>query len=168
TASILYKGDWSIISSCGPFNIPPEESIMVGFAVVAGNSLFDLKENVKSAKIKYYDLRTEVESPEEPLVPTNYSLGQNYPNPFNPATTIPFQVYSLEFGVGRPIRTTLTVYNILGQRVRTLVDENKLPGRYEVIWDGKDEKGKEVSSGIYFYRLEIGGSKETEKMVLLK
>ncbi|MFH0931020.1 MAG: S8 family serine peptidase [Candidatus Zixiibacteriota bacterium] len=168
TASILYKGDWSIISSCGPFNIPPEESIMVGFAVVAGNSLFDLKENVKSAKIKYYDLRTEVESPEEPLVPTNYSLGQNYPNPFNPSTAIPFQVKSLELGVGRPIRTTLTVYNILGQRVRTLVDENKLPGRYEVIWDGKDEKGKEVSSGIYFYRLEIGGYKKTEKMVLLK
>ncbi len=166
TASILCAGDWSIISSCGPFNIPPEESIMVGFAVAAGNSLLDLKENVKSAKVKYYDLRTEVESPEEHLVPTDYNLEQNYPNPFNPATRIQFRVGRLEFG--DPSYTTLTVYNILGQRVKTLIDENKLPGRYEVIWDGKDEKGKEVSSGIYFYRLETSGFKETKKMVLLR
>ncbi len=168
TASILYAGDWSIISSCGPFSIPPEESVIVGFVVVAGNSLFDLKENVKSAKIKYYDLRTEVESPEEPLVPTDYSLGQNYPNPFNPSTRIPFTVCGSQFIVHSPIHTTLTVYNILGQRVRTLVDENKLPGRYVVIWDGKDEKGKEASSGIYFYRLETSGFKETKKMLLLR
>jgi subtilisin family serine protease len=168
TASILYKGDWSIISSCGPFNIPPEESIMVGFAVAAGNSLLDLKENVRSAKIKYYDLRTEVESPEEHLVPTDYSLGQNYPNPFNPATTIPFCLKVQGSTFKDPLHTTLIIYNILGQKVRTLVDENKLPGRYVVIWDGKDEKCKEVSSGIYFYRLETSGFKETKKMILLR
>jgi subtilisin family serine protease len=166
TASVLYAGDWSIISSCGPFNIPPEESIMVGFAIAAGNGLLDLEENVRSAKVKYYDLRTGVESSEVPLVSTDYSLGQNYPNPFNPATRIQFKVGRLKFG--NPNHTTLTVFNILGQRVRTLVDENKLPGRYEVVWDGKDEMGKGVSSGIYFYRLETSGFKETKKMVLLR
>ncbi len=56
-----------------------------------------------------------------------------------------------------PIRTTLKIYNILGQLVRTLVDEEKLPGRYEVVWDGKDDRGKEVTSGVYFYRLETEG-----------
>ena len=111
---------------------------------------------------------TEVKGEEEIQVPTFFSLSQNYPNPLNPSTTMPFQVGSLKFGVWRPIHANLTIYNILGQRVRTLVNENKLPGRYEIFWDGKDDKGKEVSSGIYFYQLKAGGFKETRKMVLLR
>jgi flagellar hook assembly protein FlgD len=67
-----------------------------------------------------------------------------------------------------PIRTTLKVYNILGQLVRTLVDEEKTPGNYDVVWDGKDDSGKEVSSGIYFYQLKTSDYTHTKKMVLLK
>jgi hypothetical protein len=100
--------------------------------------------------------------------PERFTLSQNYPNPFNPSTTIPFRVKSLEFGVGRPIRTTLKIYNILGQRVRTLVDEDKLPGRYNIVWDGKDNSGKDVGSGIYFYQLRTKECTDTKKMVLLR
>ena len=102
----------------------------------------------------------------------SFDLSQNYPNPFNPVTSIQYAVGSRQ---NRPARTTLKVYNILGQKVRTLVDEPKSPGSYEVIWDGKDEEGKEVSSGIYFYRLDVRSlDLETEnyrkikKMTLVK
>lgn len=110
---------------------------------------------------------TKVEE-EEVALPLVFELGQNYPNPFNPITAIPFQVRSLEFGVWRPVHTTLTIYNILGERVRTLLDENRLPGSYQVIWDGKDEKGKEVASGVYFYKLKVGENSVTKRMVLLR
>jgi hypothetical protein len=107
------------------------------------------------------------EAEEEPVaLPQGFSLGQNYPNPFNPATKIQFRVESLEFG--EPIHTTLSIYNILGQKVRVLLDKEMRPGRYEVVWDGRDEKGKEVSSGIYFYQLKTGDYKEIRKMVLLR
>ncbi len=101
-------------------------------------------------------------------LPKKISLSQNYPNPFNPATTIPFQVRSLEFGVGRPVHTSLTIYNLTGQKVRVLLDEEMIPGDYQAIWDGKDDNDKKVSSGIYFYRFKAGDNSETKKMIMLK
>ncbi|MCK4385148.1 MAG: hypothetical protein KAW52_02675 [candidate division Zixibacteria bacterium] len=103
----------------------------------------------------------------------SFDLSQNYPNPFNPVTTIRFKV---EGGRSKaPIPITLKVYNILGQLVRILVDKPKRAGSYEAIWDGKDEKGKEVSSGIYFYRLDVRSLdletenyQKTKKMTLVK
>jgi flagellar hook assembly protein FlgD len=101
-------------------------------------------------------------------LPQNFSLGQNFPNPFNPTTSIPFKVKSLEFGVGRSTHTTLIVYNILGQRIRSLVDENLNSGTYQVTWDAKNDKGEKVPSGVYFYRLKSGDVSEVRKMVLLR
>jgi flagellar hook assembly protein FlgD len=98
----------------------------------------------------------------------NFSLGLNYPNPFNPSTTIPFKVGSLKSGVGSPLLTSLKIYNILGQLVRTLVNDEKLPGNYQVAWDGKDQRGNLVSSGIYFYQLRAGDYQETKKMSLVR
>jgi hypothetical protein len=109
---------------------------------------------------------TSVEEEEEIITPKDFELFQNHPNPFNPSTKIEFRVQSLEFR--EPRHTTLKIYNILGQKVRTLVDEPKRPGSYEVIWDGKDEKGKDVSSGIYFYQLKLGEITQTKRMILLK
>jgi len=74
----------------------------------------------------------------------------------------------LKFGVWRPLPTSLKIYNILGQLVRTLVDEEKAPGNYKVVWDGKDNSGKEVGSGIYFYQLKTEEYTATKKMVLLR
>jgi len=110
---------------------------------------------------------TEVRD-EDISLPENYSLDANYPNPFNPATTIPFQAGSRKLGAGSPSHATLKIYNILGQLVRTLVDEEKAPGSYKIIWDGKDNSGKEVGSGIYFYQLRTEEYTATKKMVLLR
>lgn len=97
-------------------------------------------------------------------LPKMLKLGQNYPNPFNPATSIQYTVDSRQ----KALRTTLKIYNIKGQLVKTLVDEETIPGTRSVVWDGKDRKGNEVSSGIYFYRLRAGDQSEVRKMVLLK
>ena len=107
-------------------------------------------------------------SDEELLNKPEYILLQNYPNPFNPTTTISFKVKSLEFGVGRPIHTTLIIYNLLGQKVKILVDEDKLSGRYQVSWDGKNEEGNDVSSGIYFYVIKTKDFTQTKKMTLVR
>lgn len=91
-------------------------------------------------------------------------LGQNYPNPFNPTTDISYQIPD-----GRsPNHSTLKIYNILGQEVRTLVDEFQEPGNYTVTWDGKDENGVDVASGFYFYRILVGDFTATKSMVLMK
>ncbi|MFH0931376.1 MAG: FlgD immunoglobulin-like domain containing protein, partial [Candidatus Zixiibacteriota bacterium] len=115
----------------------------------------------------YDSTLTEVEEIPD-LLPHSFTLSQNYPNPFNPSTTIPFQVYGSQFIVHSPIHTTLKIYNIRGQLVRTLVDEEKLQGDYNVIWDGKDNSGKDVTSGIYFYQLKTDNATTTKKMVLLR
>jgi hypothetical protein len=104
---------------------------------------------------------------EETERPSDFTLYQNYPNPFNPNTTIKFKVQGSRFKV--PIHnTTLTVYNLLGQKVKTLVDEPLKSGSYEVVWDGKNDSGNEVSSGVYFYRIQTSSFSETKKMVLIK
>jgi hypothetical protein len=90
------------------------------------------------------------------------SLAQNYPNPFNPTTTI-------EYSIARPGRVTLRVYNVAGQLVRTLVDEPQEPGRVRSVrWDGRNNAGNTVSSGVYLYQLEAPGYVRTKKMVVLK
>lgn len=110
-------------------------------------------------------------------LPSGYILSQNYPNPFNPVTCIRYTVGSNQIEAADGGRrtadnsaqhVTLKVYNILGQLVMTLVDEEKFPGNYQVIWDGKDQNGEEVSSGIYFYKLKAEDYTETKKMILLK
>ena len=104
------------------------------------------------------------------LLPETWNLSQNYPNPFNPTTTIQYALPQgdrrLETGDG--IYTTLKIYNILGQEVETLVDEVKEAGYYSVTWDGKDDSGRDVSSGVYFYRLMAGNFTATKRMVLMR
>lgn len=98
----------------------------------------------------------------------DFILSQNYPNPFNTTTLIPFRVNSKQLKVNSPIPTSLKIYNIKGQVVKTLVDREKLPGEYQVVWDGKNDSGKEVSSGVYFCRLKFGTLSETRKLVLIR
>ena len=98
-------------------------------------------------------------------IPKTPDLSQNYPNPFNPETRIRYTVGSRQT---YPTSTTLKIYNILGQLVKTLVDAPQEPGTHEVIWNGKDEKGNDVASGIYLYLLRTVEFSETKKMVLLR
>jgi hypothetical protein len=107
---------------------------------------------------------TFVDEPEHSS-PEDFSLYQNFPNPLNPHTRMKYAIAGKRKD---PVPTTLKIYNILGQLVRTLVDEPKEPGTYEVIWDGRDQKGNDVASGIYFYQLKAGEFRQTKKMVLIR
>ena len=95
------------------------------------------------------------------VIPDNFELGQNFPNPFNPTTTI-------SFGIPVQSRVELTVYNIRGRKVKTLVDDIMSAGFHEVVWDGTNQQDKKVSSGVYFYKLKSEDITETRKMILLK
>jgi hypothetical protein len=94
-------------------------------------------------------------------LPTSYALLGNYPNPFNPETTIGFAL---------PERSlvTLAVYDVLGQQVRVLVSRALPAGQHQVVWDGRDELGRPVSSGVYMYRLQAGAFSQLKRMVMIK
>ncbi|MFA7288270.1 MAG: GDSL-type esterase/lipase family protein [Melioribacteraceae bacterium] len=109
----------------------------------------------------YGTLKTNSVKAKDEQIPSKYSLEQNYPNPFNPETTI-------KYSVSNPANVSLKVYDSLGKLVRVLVDESKSTGRFEISWNGKDETGKNVSSGIYFCKMNILGINKSIKMVLVK
>jgi len=92
---------------------------------------------------------------------SRFTLHQNYPNPFNPETTIAF-----DLDQAGPVR--LTVYNILGQQVANLVDGFRSAGTHQVRWDGRDSRGFRTATGVYLYKLDVGGSTVVRKMVLLQ
>lgn len=94
-------------------------------------------------------------------IPAIFDLGQNYPNPFNPSTEIKFNVPKSE-------KVKIAVYNSIGKLVKVLVDDNLAPGTYKVTWNGEDNRGQKVSSGVYLYRMETPSFQATKKMVLLK
>jgi len=108
-----------------------------------------------------YGTLTTVDALQSTEIPENYVLHQNYPNPFNPSTTI-------RYDLPKPAFVTLTIYNILGENVRTLVSEMKEAGNYQMHWDGKNDRGEVAHSGVYLYALAVGDFKEMKKMVLLR
>jgi hypothetical protein len=93
--------------------------------------------------------------------PSEFDLSQNYPNPFNPTTKIEFTLTKSGF-------VTLEIYDVLGRKVRILVSEELSSGYKSVIWDGKNDDGESVASGVYFYQLKVGDFSEPKKMLLLK
>lgn len=103
---------------------------------------------------------TDVSEKNEETVPDEFSLEQNYPNPFNPNTKIRF---SIPVNVAAGNKVSLRIYDVLGNLITTLIDENKQPGNYEVEFDGNS-----LSSGVYFYKLQAGDFIQTKKMILLK
>jgi hypothetical protein len=99
-------------------------------------------------------------------IPETFVLKQNYPNPFNPYTTIQ---YTIRNAHSLPVqRTELKIFNVLGREIRTLVDEEQRSGTYTIEWDGTNNDGQRVSSGVYFYRLKRGEVAQSMKMLLLK
>jgi hypothetical protein len=101
------------------------------------------------------------ESSEASVIPKEFTLFPNYPNPFNPQTVI-------QYALPHDCEVQITIYNILGQKVRTLVNENQKAGYQRVEWNSKNDKGEEVASGIYFFRIKAGEFSDVRKMVLLK
>jgi len=111
--------------------------------------------------VDWFGVSTAVENIVSSDLPTTYALHDNYPNPFNPETAIAYDL-------PKSSRIELNVYNVLGQKIRTLVSAQKAAGRYMAIWDGKDDYGVQASSGVYFYRLKAGDFVQNHKMMLIK
>jgi hypothetical protein len=107
----------------------------------------------------YLEEGSPVDDPQVPVIAT--ALGGNYPNPFNPETTI-------SYGVKEPGRVKLQIYNIKGQLVRNLVDEEHTAGHYKRLFDGKDNTGRSLASGVYLIRMTAPGYRKASKMMLIK
>ncbi len=107
-----------------------------------------------------YELATSVDN-KSSNIPGNYTLEQNYPNPFNPTTIINYDVPSIG-------NVQLKIYNQLGQEIGTLVNSMQQIGSHQVVWDGIDNQGNVVSSGVYFYQLQAGSFVQTRKMLFIR
>ena len=118
------------------------------------------------ADVDYQGVRSfhgpvSVEAPE--ALPEVFALHQNYPNPFNPETRIRFDIPAQAGG-----RMELTIYNSLGMKVRTLADGRLAPGRHLLVWDGRNDRGDQLASGIYFLRFQAADFTQTRKMLLVR
>ena len=109
---------------------------------------------------------TGIEMAPSSHTPEGFSLDQNYPNPFNATTIIPYSISDKVFHSSAKVE--LTVFNILGQKVRKLLDKKIAPGYYTVHWDGKDDNGQNIPSGAYIYKLTIGPQSQSKIMILQK
>jgi hypothetical protein len=142
--------------------------------LISGNGTYEFVDPSASAATQYYYKIGAVDlygnevlfgplailTPE--ALPTSYEMFQNVPNPFNPTTEIAYDVPK----PGGHI--TISIYNSNGQLVKTLVDRNEQPGHHSVAWHGKDQYGRDVSSGVYFYRMKSNVLTETKRLVLLR
>lgn len=136
------------------------------FAIIPGTvkeaTEYYIAGDYHDARAYIYDLFTSVDSSiVENNLPQSVELQQNYPNPFNPQTII-------KYTLPKNCQVKIAIYNILGQKVRTLIDQYQTKGQRRVYWDGKDDQGSELTSGIYFYRLQTSEFSQTKKMVLLR
>jgi len=117
-------------------------------------------DEVRISNIARYVI-TDVEEELGDNLPYRFGLSQNYPNPFNPMT-------NLEYNLPRRSHVTIEVFNVIGQKVLTLVDRDESAGSYRITWDGTNSSGEKEPTGIYLYRFQAGDYIETKKMVLLK
>jgi parallel beta-helix repeat protein len=158
--------------------VPKDSSVFRDYTFIMGKtyyyrvSAWDLTGHESEYSDELQVSATDVgDSTEEgPPMPRMYQVRQNYPNPFNPSTTI---IYYLPDVGYQPAEVEIVIYNLLAQRVRTLVKERKYPGEHRVTWDGKDDEGNDLASGIYFYKLTFSGVDlyplvKPKKMVLIR
>jgi len=167
-----FDREWNLLEDVSVTNFLPSSYMMTGrpWVLMHGNRLFvsydvnptdpfthqDRLDSIQ-AFVSIYEINPNFSSVEGPeLYPTNSHLSQNYPNPFNPSTTIKFSIPNSSF-------ITLKVFNLFGTEITSLVDEEKPIGNYEVEFDGRN-----LSSGIYFYRMQAGNFTDTKKFILLK
>jgi hypothetical protein len=108
-----------------------------------------------------YDVPTSIYHRSIERVPAQVKLYQNYPNPFNPITHIRYELSSSH-------KVSIHIYNVMGQKIKTFQSQNQNPGYHTVVWDGTNDTGQKVGSGIYYCRISAGSYSATKKMLLLK
>jgi hypothetical protein len=155
--------DKKMIGGLGPFTFAPGDSQYVSFALIVGQGADRLSSvtTLKDYAAALTQTPTDVDDDPVSILPGTFILHQNYPNPFNPGTDIGY-----ELRVRAEVK--IDIFNVLGQRVKSLLSESQPAGEYSVHWDGKDEVGREAASGIYFYRASFGHEVQSRKMVLMK
>ena len=118
--------------------------------------------------LDYTGIDSEVQNPQ----PVTFELLQNFPNPFNPVTTIPFSIptWNQRPAVNKQRMVSLTIYDARGQRIRALDLDPARSGIHEIVWDGRDANGRDMASGVYFYRLFLGHGQWSgaRKMILMR
>ncbi|HUV29881.1 MAG TPA: FG-GAP-like repeat-containing protein [Acidobacteriota bacterium] len=170
-ATNYYNYNVSVLASNGDGTFAPQAVYAAGsnphglFAAdLNGNGTMDVvtaNAGSDSLSVLLNQIGTDVEPVPGSILPETYSLEQNYPNPFNPSTRV-------QFSLPRVTHVRLTVLNVLGQEVVTLVSRTLPPGQYEAEWNGVDAHNEPVATGLYLYRLQAGDYVETRKMMLLK
>ncbi len=161
TNSEAGPADVSHVIASGPHLIRPKNSIKIGFALVAGENLGTIQVAVDSAKSLYDKF---IPSSELSTPPEIFELFQNHPNPFVPVegpTLIRYHIADIN-------EVELIIYNLLGQKIITLVNKRQVADTYEWFWTGRDDSGRMVPSGIYFYRLKTGNFIKTRKLLLVR
>ncbi len=156
-------GQRRMLGSSGPFDFRPGDSqfVLIKMAVAQGTDNLNSITEVKAILNEPFDPLTDVIAGGPNALPQKFAVSQNYPNPFNPTTTI-------QYALPKRAKVTIDIYNILGQKVRRLVDETQPAGTHTIVWDGKNESNQAVSTGLYFYRVRTGDHEESKKMILLK
>lgn len=156
-SSVTAPTDLSALVSVGPLTLVPGQHAVVSFLMGYGANADDFVANVVAAG----GGSGPVTNVEQTLPAAPVALAQNAPNPFNPSTEI-------RFGMPTPGPVSLAVYDLSGRLVRTLVDEPRMAGDHVVRWDGLDDRGGQVASGLYLYRLTAGGTTLSRKMTVVK
>ncbi|MEN8193169.1 MAG: T9SS type A sorting domain-containing protein [Bacteroidota bacterium] len=149
------SGSWV---SIGKYFLPNNADINVKI-IDSGESTLGIVLRADALKFELLEKLNSIQNPDDIL--NTFELAQNYPNPFNPSTTIKFQI-------PHSTHVKIQVYNLLGEKVRTLVDEFLSMGVHYTVWNGKKDDGSFVSSGPYFYRIQTDNFNESRKMIYLK
>ncbi len=151
-------GDVKFFFTANVFGIPITSSPLAKSTGSVGLKFFV---DVKNEKIELISITTDVEEPTPLELPKDFVLHQNYPNPFNPETTIRYEL-------PEPTEVVMIIYNLRGQLVRELVNQQMEAGFHEIVWDARDDTGRSMSSGVYLYRIQAGSFTEVRKLMLLR
>lgn len=138
----------------------PNQPVTVGFATIGATSIAQLNNAADAAQLFW---NNKITAREQEEVPRGFQLSSAYPNPFSTSTT-------LDYSIAQSSQIKVEVFNVLGQRVRNLYDDLQEAGKHQMTWDGKDDWGRPMASGTYFYRMQIGenGYTTTKTLTLLR
>jgi len=166
TSVVSDNGEFTVTPNTG--SIPPGESMQfyITFAPIdtgleIGNIVFNHNGRTSPDTVSVAGNGVVgIEETKINRIPAVYGLSQSYPNPFKTKTQIHYQLPHPDF-------VTIAIYNVSGQRLKTLISEHKDSGFYNVYWDGKGEDNQRVNSGVYFCRMEVGGHNVVKKIILV-